>query len=132
MTPKEAVRAYVEAFNQGDWRRMRELFTADGQVAGVLGAAPLERAIDVWRELQGGMSMRLEIEALVEEGACVAARLRERGRFVGQFRGLPDLEPTGRTYELLAMEWFEFSEGRIARRWGARDAASMRTQVTGG
>jgi steroid delta-isomerase-like uncharacterized protein len=129
LTPKDTVRAYVEAFNAGDWPRMRELFTPDGQVSGVLGSAPLEGALAVWRELHEGMSMRLEIEALAEDGASVVARLRERGRFVGAFRGIPDTAPTGKTYEILAMEWFEFRDGRIARRWGARDSAAMRSQV---
>ena len=131
MTPKDIVRAYVRAFNAGDWGAMRELFTPDGQVTGVLGSVPIEGALPIWRELQDGMTMRLEIEALAEEGDAVVARLRERGRFVGPFRGLADLAPTGRTYELLAMEWFEFRDGRIASRWGARDSASMRSQVAG-
>ena len=130
MRLKDTVRAYVEAFNAGDWARMTELFTPDGQVVGVLGASPLGRALDVWQELHQGMTATLEIEALAEEGENVVARLRERGRFVGVFRGLADLKPTGKPYELAAMEWFEFSGGRIARRWGARDAASMRAQVT--
>ena len=129
MTPKDTVRAYVEAFNAGDWARMRELFTPDGQVSGVLGSAPLEAALAIWGELHEGMSIRLEIEALVEEDANVVARLRERGRFVGAFRGIPDVAPTGKTYEILAMEWFEFRDGRIARRWGARDSAAQRSQV---
>ncbi|HET6970525.1 MAG TPA: ester cyclase [Phenylobacterium sp.] len=131
MTPKETVRAYVDAFNDGDWDRMGELFTPDGEIVGVLGSAPLERALPIWRELHEGMTSRLEIVALAEDGENVAARLRESGRFVGAFRGLADLEPTGRCYELLAMEWFEFSDGRIRRRWGARDAATLRRQVLG-
>lgn len=131
LSQKETVRSYVEAFNAGDWGRMREFFTPDAQVSGVLGSAPLEAALAVWGELHEGMNAHLEIEALAEEGSSVAARLRERGRFVGAFRGLADLEPTSRSYELLAMEWFEFRDGRIARRWGARDSAAMRAQVTG-
>jgi predicted ester cyclase len=129
VTPSETVRAYVEAFNSGDWARMADLFTVDAQVVGVLGSVPLDGALAIWRELHEGMTMRLEIEALVEDGQSVVARLRERGRFVGPFRGLQDLKPTGRPYELLAMEWFDFREERIARRWGARDSAAMRKQV---
>lgn len=131
LTPKDTVRAYVRAFNEGDWARMRELFTEDAQISGVLGSVPLEAAFGIWRELNEGMTMRLEIEALAEEGANVVARLRERGKFVGAFRGLEGLQPTNRAYELLAMEWFAFRDGRIARRWGARDSAAMRSQVCG-
>ncbi len=129
LTPKDTVRAYVDAFNAGDWARMRELFTPDGEVMGVLGSVPIEGAFPIWQELHAGTTTRLEVLALAEEGGSVVARLRERGHFVGPFRGLSDLQPTGGRYELVAMEWFEFRDGRIAKRWGARDSASMRTQV---
>lgn len=39
--------------------------------------------------------------------------------------------PTGLAYEVVALEWFEFSGGLIARRWGARDSASISRQVLG-
>ncbi len=129
MTPKDVVHAYVEAFDAGDWSRMSDLFTPDGEVFGVLGSAPLPAALAIWRELHQGLGMRLQIEALVEEGDSVAARLRERGRFTGAFRGFPGAEPTAKAYEVLAMEWFELRDGRIARRWGARDSAAIRSQV---
>jgi predicted ester cyclase len=129
LTPKDTVRAYVEAMNAGDWARLRELFAPDGHVSGVLGSVPVDAAFPIWRELHEGMSMRLEIEALAEDGAHVAARLRERGRFVGPFRGLADAQPTGKAYEIPAMEWFEIRDGRIVNRWGARDSAAMRSQV---
>ena len=38
-------------------------------------------------------------------------------------------EPTGRTYERVAMEWFVIRDGKIARRWGARDGASQARQI---
>lgn len=129
LSPKDTVRAYVDAFNAGDWDRLRALFIPDAQVSGVLGPTPLDGALAIWRELHHGMRTQLEIEALAEDGASVAARLRERGRFVGSFRGIPDVKPTGKSYVLLAMEWFAFRDGRIARRWGARDSASMRSQM---
>lgn len=62
----------------------------------MLGAFPLGRALEVWQELHHGMKATLEIEALAEEGENVVARLRERGRFAGLFRGLADLQPTGK------------------------------------
>ncbi len=33
--------------------------------------------------------------------------------------------PTGRSHELVAMEWIEIEGGKIRRRWGARDALSQ-------
>jgi hypothetical protein len=36
---------------------------------------------------------------------------------------------TGKSYEMVAMEWFEIKDGLIHRRWGARDSASQSKQL---
>lgn len=126
---KRIVRSYVEAFNAGDFPRLLSFFAPDAQIWGVLGHGPPDAVLPIWRELHEGMNMRLEIQALAAEGACVAARFRETGRFTGPFRGLAGHAPTGRAYEIISMEWFEFEDGRIARRWGARDSAAITRQV---
>ena len=72
--------------------------------------------------------MELTIEDLAAEGNRVAARYTERGRWTGPYLDMG--KPTGRSYELVAMEWFEFdAEGRITRRWGARDSAAQARQL---
>src|SRR5690606_1309478 len=131
MTPPDIVHAYVEAFNAGDWAKMRPLFTDAAVIRGVLGWGGFEEVLPIWRELHEGMSMHLAVDSLVHAGESVVARYTETGRFVGPFRGLAGLTPTGRTYEIVAMEWFEFEDGRIARRWGARDSATIMRMVTG-
>jgi steroid delta-isomerase-like uncharacterized protein len=68
----------------------------------------------------------LTVEDIAAEGVTVAVRYTERGTFRGRFQGHP---PTGKSYELVAMEWFEVREGRIARRWAARDHASQARQI---
>jgi predicted ester cyclase len=70
--------------------------------------------------------MQLRIEDLVAEGRLVCARFTETGTFVAPAFGH---EPTGRSYELVAMELFEIVDGRIQRRWGARDSASQARQL---
>ena len=122
----ELVRKYVQAFNQGDSAALRGLFAADAQVHGVLGFFDIERALGVWKELHDAFAIELTIDALAAEGESVAARYTERGTFRGSFRGNP---PTGQSYELVAMEWFHVRDGRIHRRWGARDAASQARQI---
>ena len=124
---KQVVRQYVEAFNRGDSDALRALFTADAVVQGVLGSAPIEQALGVWRELHAAFAIELTVDAMAAEGDVVAVRYTERGKFVGAFRGK---EPTGKPYELIAMEWFELAAGgKIRRRWGARDSASMSRQT---
>lgn len=132
MSPKDVIRAYVAAFNAGDWDAMTALFAPDATIRGVLGWGTLPEVTPIWRELHEGMSMQLAIEAVIEDGDAVAVRFKETGAFVGPFRGMAGHAPTGRPYEVVAMEWFEFEGGRIARRWGARDSAAISRQVLAG
>ncbi len=123
---KDVVLRYVSAFNGADIDTLRTLFTPDAVVYGILGWGDLDEVIPIWQELHGSFRIVLEVESMAAEGDIVAVRYTERGTFIGPFRGL---EPTGKSYELVAMEWFELSDGRIRRRWGARDAASQARQI---
>jgi predicted ester cyclase len=71
--------------------------------------------------------MQLEVQEMAAEGDRVAVRYRENGRWTAPFLGFN--EPTGKTYELVAIEWFEIVDGRIASRWGARDGAAQARQL---
>jgi predicted ester cyclase len=82
--------------------------------------------VPIWRELREAFAIRLEVEEMAAEGARVAARYVERGRSVGPFRGQG---PTGKSYEIAAMEWFVIVGGRIWKRWGARDSAAQFRQM---
>jgi steroid delta-isomerase-like uncharacterized protein len=123
---KATVRAYVEAFNRGDLLALRALFTPDALVYGVLGCGGLDEAEPIWRGLHAAFKVELTVEQMIAEGDLVAVRYTERGTFVAPFRGQP---PTGQSYELVAMEWFVLKDGKIHRRWGARDAASQARQL---
>jgi ketosteroid isomerase-like protein len=123
---KQTVRRYVERFNAGDLNGLRELFTEDAEVHGVLGWGPVDAVMPIWRMLVEGLAMQLHIDALCAEGEIVAVRYTERGTSRAPFFDHP---ATGETYELVAMEWFELRGGRIRRRWGARDAASQARQL---
>jgi steroid delta-isomerase-like uncharacterized protein len=123
---KSIVREYVAAFNRGDSDALRKLFTSDAQIHGVLGSAPIEQALSIWNELHTAFNLQLNVEEIVAEGDRVVVRYTERGTFRAPFRGK---EPTGKSYELTAMEWFAFRNGLIAERWGARDSAAQARQL---
>jgi len=123
---KEVVRRYMAALNGGDWDGLRALFAPDAVIYGVLGWGGIEQVMPIWHELHDGLRMELTVEEMVAEGDIVAVRYTERGSFLGTFRGQP---PTGRSYELMAMEWIHLRDGRIIRRWGARDAAAQSRQI---
>ncbi len=123
---KDVVRRYAEAFNRGDLAALRSLLAEDAEIQGVMGTGTFERIEPVWRQLIEGYAMQLRIEELVAEGNKVAARYTETGTFQAPAFGN---QPTGRSYELVALELFEIEGGRIRRRWGARDSASQARQL---
>lgn len=123
---RQTVLNYVEAFNRTDMAALRDLFTEDAQVHGVLGWGEIEQVIPIWQQLHAAFALRLEVQGIVAEGEVVAVRYTERGTSVGPFRGQ---EPTGKSYEIVAMEWFELKDGKIHRRWGARDMAAQFRQM---
>jgi predicted ester cyclase len=123
---KAVVRAYVEAFNRGDLPALRSLLAGDAEIQGVMGRGLIDKLEPIWRQLIEGYGMQLKIDGLIAEGNMVAARYIESGTFRAPAFGH---EPTGRSYELVAMEWFEIQAGKIKRRWGARDSAALARQL---
>jgi steroid delta-isomerase-like uncharacterized protein len=120
------VLAYVDAFNRGDREGLCKLFAPDAQVWGVLGFGGMDVVRPVWKDLIECLQMKLRVEAMIAQGDTVAVRYVESGTSVRAFRGLG---PTGKSYELVAMEWFVVKDGLIHRRWGARDFASQSRQL---
>ena len=92
----------------------------------MLARGRLEAILPIWRQLVEGYGVELTIEEMVARGEVVAVRYTERGAFRGAAFGR---EPTGRSYELVAMEFSEVRGGKIVRRRGARDAASQARQL---
>jgi steroid delta-isomerase-like uncharacterized protein len=123
---KRIVLEYVEAFNRGDLEALRLLFTEDALVYGVLGWGGVDDVVPIWREIKEAFAIQLQVEAIIAEGDAVTVRYIERGVSVGAFRGNA---PTGRSFEVVAMEWFILKDGRIHRRWGARDSAAQFRQM---
>ncbi|MFD1942922.1 ester cyclase [Paradevosia shaoguanensis] len=121
------VKAYVAAMNAGDFEALRRLFAADARIEGVTGSASVDEAVIVWRALHGSLNMNLKIEAMACENDTIVVRFLESGRWTAPFLGMT--EPTGKSFELVAIEWFELTDGLIHRRWGVRDAASQARQV---
>ena len=123
---KAVVREYVDAFNRGDLKQRKSLLADDAEIQGVMGKGIFEKVEPVWRQLIEGYGTQLKIEGLIAEGTVVAVRYLESGTFRAPAFGN---QPTGRSYELLAMEWFEIESRKIKRRWGARDSASQARQL---
>lgn len=123
---KQIVRSYVDAFNRGDMDALASLFSPNAEIQGVLGEGLMDKVMPIWRQLVEGLGMKLQIEEMCAEGDIVAVRYTETGTFKNSFMGH---SPTGKSYELVAMEWFVLKDGLVTRRWGARDAASQARQL---
>jgi len=123
---KQVVLQYVDAFNQGDLNKLRSLLAEDAEIQGVFGKGLFEKIEPIWRQLIEGYGIQLEVLGMVAEGNIVAVRYFETGTFRAPAFGH---QPTGKSYELVAMEWFEIEDGKIKRRWGARDSASQSQQL---
>jgi steroid delta-isomerase-like uncharacterized protein len=123
---KGVVQRYVDAFNQGDLLALQALLADDAEIQGVFGKGCFDRIEPIWRQLIEGYAMQLEIQDLIAEGNQVAARYIERGTFRAAAFGQ---QPTGKSYSLVAMEFFLIENGKIVRRWGARDSASQARQL---
>lgn len=123
---KQVVMQYVDAFNRGDFEEARKCFTDDALVYGVLGWGDMNVVIPIWREIRDAFNIQLKIDSIIAEGDTVVVRYTETGTSVGPFRGSP---VTGKSFEVVAMEWFEIKDGKIDRRWGARDNASQMRQM---
>ncbi|RIA09161.1 steroid delta-isomerase-like uncharacterized protein [Flavobacteriaceae bacterium MAR_2010_72] len=126
MDNKAVIQHYVNAFNSGDLDGLRSLFSPDALVYGVLGWGKVDEVMPIWKLLVNALHMQLKIEDMVAEGDVVAVRYIESGKSLAPFFDKP---ATGNSYELVAMEWFIIKNGKIERRWGARDAASQSKQL---
>jgi steroid delta-isomerase-like uncharacterized protein len=120
------VLAYVDAFNRGDVETLLTLFADDSLVYGVLGWGTLAQVVPIWREIKDAFAIQLQVESIIAEDDIVAVRYTERGTSVGSFRGGP---VTGKSFEVVAMEWFNIKDGKIQRRWGVRDNAAQLRQM---
>ncbi|AKQ47509.1 ester cyclase [Rufibacter radiotolerans] len=123
---KDIVHQYASAFNQGNLDALVKLFAPEAEIQGVFGKAQMEKAVTVWRQLIDGLGMQLIIEEIIAEGNVVSVRYTERGTFKGIFMGHA---PTGKSYEIVAMEWFKIVNGKIQQRWGARDHVAQARQI---
>jgi predicted ester cyclase len=123
---KHLVLRYVAAFNAADYATLRNLFAHDAVIYGVLGQGDFDTVLPLWKELHHAFGLRLTVDEIIAEGDLVAVRYTERGTFAHDFRGEV---ATGKSYALVAMEWFLVRDGKIHRRWAARDALAQARQV---
>jgi predicted ester cyclase len=121
------VRAYTDAMNRGDLDALRPLFAPDALIYGSNGFGDINAAIAIWHDLHHGLNMNLREDDICIADDKVVVHFTETGRWTGRFLGFD--QPTGRAFQMMAIEWFTFRDGLIHRRWGIRDGASLARQI---
>ena len=66
------------------------------------------------------------IEDLIQEGDKVVVRSRMTGTHEGDFMGMP---PSGKTFDIQAIDIVEFRHGKCIAHWGVTDNAAMMEQL---
>ena len=130
MTPTErAARAVLDALNDRQPERVRELVTADfvdhGAPPGLVPPGP-DGYLAVLRFLIDVLQLRYEIHDVVAEGDKVAIRATAYGVHNTDHLGVP---ATGRPYAMPTMHLYRGEGDRLAEHWGVRDELTVLQQV---
>jgi steroid delta-isomerase-like uncharacterized protein len=70
--------------------------------------------------------LRFLLEALIGEGALVAARSVWRGTHTGAFQGIA---ATGKEVQVAAMDFYRIEEGRVVEHWDNVDQLGLLRQL---
>jgi steroid delta-isomerase-like uncharacterized protein len=123
-------RIYEEVFSQGDFDLGDELLADDFVEHEHLppGIPPGKAAPRTLMTMMRGAfpDFQAAVEELLEDGDKVVARARFSGTHQGEFMGIP---PTGRSFEITAIDILQFRDGRAIAHWGVMDMAGMMEQL---
>ncbi len=123
---KALIQRTVDAFNQGDWGAVDQLFAAhyvdhDRFRAGLPpGPAGVKQA---WRMFRAAFpDLHATIEDLIAEGDKVAVRGAIRGTHQGELMEIP---PTGQQVTVTLMDINRIEGGKLVARWGEADMLGL-------
>ena len=128
-SPADVLRAYFdEVWNAHDLDRFDEFVAPDVKFhrpdGGVIGRD--EWLAHVRSFMAGFPDIRISIEAAVEDGDTVAARITMSGTNTGERHGRP---PTGKRMSVQGRPWARVRDGRIVEFWSLFDELGMLEQL---
>lgn len=126
---ERAARALVDAINDRDLERIRDLVTDDfvdhGAPPGLVPPGP-DGYITVMEFVTGVLQLRYEVHEVVVADDRVALRATGHGVHRSDHLGVP---ATGRPYAMPSMHLYRGDGDRLAEHWGVRDELSVLYQV---
>ncbi len=129
---KMVVRRFVEGVqSQHRFELIDELFDPDYIDHAVPVGVPPARGTEYFRQFYTAMlrafpDARATIHDQIAESDKVTTRKTIRGTHQGEFMGIP---PTGKEVELLVIDVFRVTKGKLAEHWGAWDRLSLLEQL---
>lgn len=130
MAVRELVRLFYEKFwNEIDLGMADEILHAEVTFRGSVGvgATGPQEVCDYVVMVTAALSdYRCDVESLIAEGDCAAAKVRFSGLHTGEFLGHA---PTGRRVEWIGTAFFTVSENKLRDIWVLGDLDSLRAQL---
>jgi len=132
MTTASIIRAYYQAFNDGDFLAMMALLTDDVAHDINQGERQVGRAAFVafMAQMDESYSEQLRDIVILGDGDRAAAEFVVHGTYKRTAEGLP--QAIGQTYVLPAGAFFEMQDGKIARVTNYYNLQDWLAQVTNG
>jgi predicted ester cyclase len=120
---KAIARRVYEIISTGDFGRAGEIVDEDAPDNELLPNDPPAKLIDTFEETFSEAraafpDLSVTVENVVAEGDRVATRVIMRGTHQGELQGIA---PTGKRVEVMAMDMFRISEGKVVEHWGHAD-----------
>ena len=119
-------RVISEAFNQGDYQVLQEVFDPDF-VEHQFGLHPTIAGMqgDIQFLRTAFPDFSLTIEDIVVQGDKVWVRMTARGTNRGGFMG----PPNGKTFQVAVFDELRFEDGKIVEHWGSPDRFALLAQL---
>lgn len=130
-THKEAVRAFIDAYNAHDLDEIGETISENFVAHGLPGIDGDVRGRDAYLDwvratFEAFPDKRTEIEDLLAEGDMVAARWRSKATHRGPFGDVP---ATGRKWDAEALALVRIEDEKLAEMWFQPDQLGMLQQL---
>jgi predicted ester cyclase len=123
----DAYRAYIACLNAKDWPNLGRFVREDARHNGrQIGLSGYRRMLE--QDFLQIPDLRFNIELLIADPPCVAARLAFHCTPREMFLGLP---VNGRKVSFAENVFYRFRENRIEEVWSVIDKAAIETQLRG-
>ncbi|KAF5671973.1 hypothetical protein FCIRC_8546 [Fusarium circinatum] len=130
MSHSQAIHRFVEFINSADATIGNEVIHESAEFHVPFDKKPF-KGVSGYLEMLGMMraafpDIRWSVEQVITEGDTVVLRSKTRGTQTGPFMGFP---PSGKSFEIVGMNLFTFSEGKIIEEQGLPDLFGILVQI---